>query len=209
LSRYGLPNVGDLIVGQKGKNEKGMTLTTWLPDRWTRPLSYFLYYLSHPSEALKLYESTEETLHMVLLSRLTVLYGSVRDERLYDLLILILIGDMDGLITMCLKPVFRPNRGRKWDLTNSKQKNKVNAFCAKFCAYNSWDTIHVYIPTVPEFVEETTYLIGDIGICAHFKATIQAQFDAGPKTFHRDIGKWLKDPEMLSSSLMQNLIDFN
>jgi hypothetical protein len=201
LSVHGLPKLGDTIVGDLGSNYKGEMYLTWLPDRWARPVSYFFYYLANHLEASQLYEHREQTLRMILLGRLTVFYGQLRDERLYDLLCLILFDNTEALISMCLKPQARPKNGRLWNLTDKQLHRALASACAAIGGKE------VYIPTVPAFIEGAAYLASDGGICAHFKSVLAAEYQESKAQFQRDVGKWLADPECLSSKLIQSLVD--
>ena len=203
LETYGLPLVGDVILGETGTNYKGEIYTSYLPDRWTRPISYFFHYLMNEYSASRLYENRDPAMRMVLLNRLTVQYGKVRDERLYDVLCLVLFDDTDSLIEMCYKPQHRPQNGRKWSLMDKSQVKKITTFLASLGGSS------VHIPTVPEFVEEVAYLTGDSGICAHFKSILQVTYEEAKPMFHRETSKWLTDPECLSSELIQTLLDQN
>jgi len=201
LGEYGLPKSGDIILGETGTNYKGEIYTSWLPDRWARPISYFFFYMTNSYEATKLYENTDAALRMVLLSRLTVPYGRVRDERLYDLLCLILFDDTDTLVEMCYKAQHRPKDGRSWNLQDKTQHKKITAFCASYGG-SSPD-----IPSVPEFVEEAAYLVGDSGICAHFRSILANGYQESKGRYCRELGKWLQDQECLSSRFIQTLLD--
>lgn len=201
LETYGLPAHGDIVVGQGGQNYKGDVFLTWLPDRWARPVSYFFYYLMNSLEAGDLYGNRDPALRVILLGRLTVMYGTVRDERLYDLLCLLLFDSTEALIAMCLKPQARPKNGRLWSLTNTSLYKKLTAACKAFGGKD------VYVPTLPDFIEEAAYLAGDSGICAHFKTVLAAEYQESKAQFQRDVGTWLADPECLSSKKIQHLLD--
>jgi len=202
LRQYGLPEEGHIIVGQKGRNAKGVVFTSWLPDRWARPMGYFVHYLSNGAQATRLYQSPEPTLRMVLLNRLRVEYGTISDERLYDLLLLILFDDMTGLLAMCRKLTHRPSHGRTWDLTSVVQIRRMTLFCSKFI-----ENPVLTVPSVSQFVEEVAYLIQDSTICGHFRAVLAAQVDEDRTAFQKMTLKWLKDEECLNATLMQNMID--
>jgi len=200
LETYGLPQEGDIVVGKTGANAQGTVFTSWLPDRWARPIGYFFHYLRNTDQATRLYENKDPALRMVLLHRLTVPYGQVQDERLYDILILVLFDDTDALLEMCYKPQFRPVGKRQWNLMDKAQGRKIDQFCKNMNGTNT------AIPDVPNFIEETAYLLSDSGICAHFRAVLSAEYDESKETFHRDVAKWLSDPTYLCSALIQTLI---
>jgi hypothetical protein len=201
LMKHGLPKSGDIILGKVGTNYKGEMYVSWLPDRWARPASYFLFYLFNTYKATSLYENKDPTLRMVLLSRLTVPYDTTRDERLYDMLCLILFDDTDTLLEMCYNPQHRPKNGRKWNLMDKGQLRKIAAFCAKM------GESYVEVPSVTDFVEEVAYLVSDSGICAHFRSILTTSYQESKSMFNHNVNKWLIDKDCMSSKLIQTLID--
>ena len=102
---------------------------------------------------------------------------------------------------MCYKAQHRPKNGRQWNLMDKGQVRKLTAFCAPLGESS------VEVPPVPDFVEEVAYLVGDSGICAHFRSILTSSYQEATAMFHRDVNKWLTDKECLSSKLVQTLID--
>ena len=206
LVQYGLPRSGDIIVGKTGKNSKGMTFISWLPDRWARPIAYFFHYLLNTLSATRLYENRDPALRMVLLSRLYVSYNGIYDERLYDLLLLILFDDTDPLLRMCYKPEYRSGDGRTWNLSDDTQRKQITAFCEKYQTAHASSNKPIHLPSIPAFVEETSFLLKDSGICAHFRAVLEAHIQDEATSFNSNVHKWLQDPDCLSTILIEELI---
>lgn len=203
--KYGLPKVGDIITGKTGTNDQGAVFVTWLPDLWARPISYFFYYLLNHSQASMLYESREYKLQIVLLDRLSVQFGlHLRDERLYDMLLILLFNNLDGLLHMCLKPAHKPTPSRVWDLTNVKMCQKIDRWCCTLA--DNEDNMFLYIPTVPEFIEELACLVCDSGLCVHFKTMLKMLYQEAKSTFKPQVKKWLQDETCMSTDVLDDLI---
>lgn len=209
LVNYGTPKQGDIVTGITGVNAKGAVFTSILPDRWARPVANFFYYLLNAPVATGLYENYDPAMRMLLLNRLTVRYPvsgapPVMDERLYDLLLLVLFDDTDGLVNMCRLPDFRPAGGRVWDLLDPDQSKHMNAYCTGMMLHGNTSTVHV--PSVPDFVEEAAFLVKNPELVGYFRTALRAYAAEEGDTFHPEIHTWLADKDCMSPDFIQKLI---
>ena len=169
LEKVGLPSVNDFILGQTGSNAKGAIFTSWLPHMWACPILYFFYYLKNVTITRKLYEHHEETTRILLLHNLSVQYQSVWDERLYDMLLLLLFDNYTHLIHLSTIPKHRPPLSRKWTL-DKKAIAKIQKDAKRYTSLLK--TCEIHVPSVFEFVDEVAFFVREPNILRHFRSLL-------------------------------------
>ena len=233
LNMYDPLKINDIIVGKTGTNRKGTVYTSYLPDRWAKPLAYFFYYLSNATITTRLYEHYDESMRMILLSRLSVKYPGayncedetqpkkiettesgtsdstlhdfdmLYDERLYDILLIILFDDMEDVLQMCRKPHHRPVDGRIWNLNEPRQFKHIARYCSQFTVAST----SVHIPSTPDFIEEIAVLIEDPSIATHFRAMLETCVREDPESHLESISEWIRNDTCLKNQLLKHIIE--
>lgn len=202
LDKYGLPEMDDIVVGKTSSNSKGTIYNTFLPDRWARPIFYFFHYLTNVPLTKKIYFSRDTLVREGMISFLSVCYGKVHDQRLYDLLVLILFDTYDALIDMCRKQEYKVLK-RDWSLQSESLCRQIGEWLRVDCYKD-----HIHIPNCAEFVEETSFLIREPTLVNHFKTLLQTYYKENPSHFVRYVNRWFTNPDILNVELHSKLCDY-
>ena len=203
LTKWNLPKMGDILLGKTGTNSKGTIYTSYIPTLWASPMFYFFHHLINAQATAQIFHSRNNTLKLGLVGSLSVQYGTVWDERLYDLLVLILFDNYTQLLEICRFPKYQ-NTIRKWNLHNNSQHKSIGEFLQ---VSNIYETLH--LPNAAEFVAETSFLLQEPTLVSHFKSLLETSIQEHSDQFPQIPKEWIQaDNKILNIKDMNDLCAF-